>query len=260
MIVFRDRSSPQRRTCLLAVQNVRRRFSRGMFDMQNTRTAAGGHGSHFLRWVTYLLVIAGGAALGWCAAILTDSYIAQRQAREQLASMPRSMSSPALLPPRSSVMVKAGTPLAELSIPRLGLSAVVLQGSDDHTLRAGPGHIETTPLPGESGNVAIAGHRDSFFRPLRDVQVGDDILLDTPTSRVHYRVASYSVVNSSEVSVLGPTSDNVLTLVTCFPFQFIGSAPDRFVVRANFVTNGKLSPRVDRAPRQTRPRYAQSAQ
>ena len=188
------------------------------------------------------------------------------------------MSPPALLPPRSSVMVKAGTPLAELSIPRIGLSAVVLEGSDDHTLRAGPGHIETTPRPGESGNVAIAGHRDSFFRPLRDVQVGDDILLDTPTSRVHYRVSSYSVVNSSEVSVLGPTRDNVLTLVTCFPFQFIGSAPDRFIVRANLVTTGKLSPaqrsgpvvkrvgkghskvpRVDRAPRRSPLKFAQSA-
>ena len=255
--------------------------------MQNMRSAADGGGSHFLRWLSYLLVIAGGAALGWCAAILTDAYLAQRSAREQLASMPRAASTPSVvlpapaLPPPSSAVVKAGTPLAELSIPRIGLSVVVLQGSDTDTLRAGPGHIETTPLPGESGNVAIAGHRDSFFRPLRNVQVGDDILLDTPTARVHYRVSSYSVVNSSEVSVLRPTTDNMLTLVTCFPFQFIGSAPDRFIVRANFVANGEVSPdprpgsltkraskepstrrptpRVDRAQRSQRDRIALSA-
>ena len=216
--------------------------------MQNTPSAADGRCSHFLRWLSYLLVIAGGAALGWCAAILTDAYLAQRIAREQLTSMPRTESASSVplpvpaLPSPSLAMVKAGTPLAELSIPRIGLSVVVLQGSDTDTLRAGPGHIETTPLPGESGNVAIAGHRDSFFRPLRHVQVGDDILLDTPTARVHYRVSSYSVVNSSEVSVLEPTRDNMLTLVTCFPFQFIGSAPDRFIVRANFVGNGEVSP------------------
>src|SRR5262245_54175470 len=266
--------------------------------MENTRNAANGHGSHFLRWLAYLLVIAGGAALGWCAAILTDAYLAQRSAREQLASMPRAASTPRTestpsvalpapaLPLPSLAIVKAGTPLAELSIPRIGLSVVVLQGSDTDTLRAGPGHIETTPLPGEAGNVAIAGHRDSFFRPLRNVQVGDDILLDTPTSRVHYRVSSYSVVNSSEVSVLGPTTGNMLTLVTCFPFQFIGSAPDRFIVRANFVGNGeggrapdqpdqrpgpllkragkgpttpRPAPRVDRAQRSQPDRVAQSA-
>jgi sortase A len=118
---------------------------------------------------------------------------------------------------------------------------VVLEGSDEHTLRKGLGHIEDTPLPGESGNVAIAGHRDSFFRPLRNIQVGDDIMLDLPGERVHYKVSSYRIVNSSEVSVIAPTDDAVLTLVTCYPFWFVGSAPDRFVVRANFVAENKHS-------------------
>jgi sortase A len=232
-------------------------------------------GTRFFSWMAYLLVIAGGAALGWSAANLTDAYIAQWRAREQLASMPpMTMSTPSASSPRSSALstprssrVQAGTPLAELSIPRIGLSAVVLEGSDDHTLRVGLGHIESTSLPGESGNVAIAGHRDSFFRPLRNVQVGDDITLDTPTARVHYRVSSYSVVNSDEVSVIDPTTDARLTLVTCFPFQFIGSAPDRFIVRANYVADVQQShaapvvPRPSTAPppRATRPRSAQSA-
>ena len=233
-------------------------------------------GSRLLSWMSYLLVIAGGAALGWWAANLTDTYLAQWRAREQLESMPSmTMSAPSassprsslLSAPRSSVMVKPGTPLAELSIPRLGVSAVVMEGSDDRTLRVGLGHIESTSLPGESGNVAIAGHRDSFFRPLRNVQVGDDILLDTPNARVHYRVSSYSVVNPSEVSVIDPTQDARLTLVTCFPFYFVGSAPDRFIVRATYVADVQQShpppvvPLVSKAPspRAPRPRAAQSA-
>jgi sortase A len=236
-------------------------------------------GSRLLSWVSYLLVITGGAALGWYAANLTDAYLAQWRAREQLESMPSmTMSAPSasiprssvLSAPRSSVTVKPGTPLAELSIPRLGVSAVVMEGSDDHTLRVGLGHIESTSLPGESGNVAIAGHRDSFFRPLRNVQVGDDILLDTPNARVHYRVSSYSVVNPSAVSVIDRTPDARLTLVTCFPFYFVGSAPHRFIVRATYVADvqqshaAPVAPVVQRAskappPRATRPRSAQSA-
>jgi LPXTG-site transpeptidase (sortase) family protein len=90
-------------------------------------------------------------------------------------------------------------------------------------------------MPGESGNVGIAGHRDSFFRSLRYVQVGDDILLSTPQERLHYRVSSLRVVRSTEISVLTATADPTLTLVTCYPFWFIGQAPDRLVVRATRV-------------------------
>jgi sortase A len=186
-----------------------------------------------------LFVIGGVAALLWCVFIVADAYIGQRLARETLESRSReTTSSPASSSAPSTVAAGArpklirGTPLAELSIPRVGLSAVVLHGTDAHTLRLGLGHVENTPLPGESGNVAIAGHRDSFFRPLRNVQVGDDILLDTPEERVHYRVSSFRVVDSYEVSVVAPTRDDMLTLVTCYPFWFIGEAPDRFVVRA----------------------------
>ena len=213
-----------------------------MRDAVHARRSRQG-GSRLLRWVAYLLVIAGGAALGWCVAMLADAYLAQRVAREQLESTPPpaiTSKRPALSAP-SGAAVEAGTPLAELSIPRIGLSLVVLQGSDEHTLRKGLGHIEDTPLPGESGNVAIAGHRDSFFRPLRNIQVGDDIMLNTPGQRVHYRVSAYRVVKSSEVSVIAPTSDAVLTLVTCYPFWFVGAAPDRFVVRANFVEDERQS-------------------
>jgi sortase A len=194
--------------------------------MQQTRLAAsGGCGFRFLRWVERLLLIGGAAALVWYAWIGANAYLVQRLAREMLESVPPGTST-------ASPTVALGTPLAELSIPRVGLSAVVLEGSDDNTLRVGVGHIETTPLPGDVGNVAIAGHRDSFFRSLENVHVGDDILLDTPKGSVHYRVSWFRVVNPDEVGVIGPTTYAMLTLVTCYPFRFIGPAPDRFVVRA----------------------------
>jgi sortase A len=209
-----------------------------MQDTRSRTSARRRNGS--LRAVAYLLVIAGGAAIGWCAAIIFDGQIAQWVARQQLEkTLSDADANPPYLPlaKRSLVPPENGTPLAELSIPRIGLSVVVLQGSDEHTLRQGVGHIESTPLPGESGNVGLAGHRDSFFRPLRNVQVGDDIMLETPAGNVHYRVSSYRIVSPSEVSVIHPTSDPVLTLVTCYPFYFVGAAPDRFVVRANLVAD-----------------------
>ena len=186
-------------------------------------------------------MLGGAIALAWCAYIVTDAAIVQRLAHEALASQSRVNETLVSRPPpgapasiRSSAeaRVARGTPLAELSIPSVGLSAVVLHGSDDHTLRLGLGHIENTPLPGEPGNVAIAGHRDSFFRPLRNVQVGDDIVLDTPEERMHYRVSWFRVVDPTDVGVIGPTKNAALTLVTCYPFSFIGPAPDRFIVRA----------------------------
>jgi sortase A len=206
------------------------------------RTPSSKRGSRFLRWMAYLWVICGGAALGWCLAVMADAHIAQWLARERLESIPPATTSSApatTLPAPSRAIPETGTPLAELSIPRIGLSVVVMEGSDEHTLRRGLGHIETTPLPGESGNVAIAGHRDSFFRPLRNIQVGDDIWLNTPKEPVHYRVSSFRVVNPTEVSVIDPTTDAVLTLVTCYPFYFVGSAPDRFIVRASLVRDGE---------------------
>ena len=117
----------------------------------------------------------------------------------------------------------------------MDLSAVVLHGSDEQTLRRGPGHLEHTALPGEAGNAVIAGHRDTFFWPLRNIQLGDDIFIDTPQGQFRYRVASVRVVNSRDVSVLGATDEPVLTLITCYPFWVFGNAPDRFVVRATAV-------------------------
>jgi sortase A len=133
--------------------------------------------------------------------------------------------------------VPPGSAVATLNIPRVHLSAVVLHGSDARTLRRGPGHLEQTPLPGEPGNIVIAGHRDTFFRPLRWIQVGDSIVLESPRGRFEYRVASLQVVKSDDLSVLEPSVEDVLTLITCYPFNLVGSAPDRFVARAVRVTD-----------------------
>ena len=123
-------------------------------------------------------------------------------------------------------------PLAVLHIPRLGLEVPVLEGIDDRTLNRAVGHIPGTAAPGEVGNVAIAGHRDGFFRGLKDLAVGDRLELETGGERRLYAVESLRVVEPEEVEVLEPTPAPVLTLVTCYPFYFVGNAPQRYIVRA----------------------------
>jgi sortase A len=190
------------------------------------------------RWTRWLvgaewLFVAGGvSALVLCGLVIVDASLAQSLARHALATSAAVATTPHVAAPPIS-----GTPLADLAIPRIRLSAVILQGSDTSTLRRGVGHVEDTPLPGQGGNVVIAGHRDTFFRPLRNVRVGDDIFLNTLGEHLHYRVASFAVVESTEISVLAPTDVPTLTLITCYPFWVLGRAPDRFVVRATRVTD-----------------------
>jgi sortase A len=119
-----------------------------------------------------------------------------------------------------------------LRIPKIRLEAPVLPGTDDRTLDRAVGHIEGTAQPGTNGNSGIAGHRDGFFRGLKDITPGDMIELDTLQKKESYRIERTWVVNPEDVSVLDPTSTRTLTLVTCYPFYYIGSAPRRFIVRA----------------------------
>src|SRR5262249_31401994 len=128
-----------------------------------------------------------------------------------------------------------GSWLAKLEAPSVSLTATVLEGSDDGTLRHAAGHIEDTPLPGQRGNVGIAGHRDGIFRPLRGVHVGDPLLLTTGDRAYRYRISRTLIVAPEDVYVLDPTGGPTLTLVTCYPFTFIGHAPKRFIVQAELV-------------------------
>lgn len=132
----------------------------------------------------------------------------------------------------SSASPATSDPIGQLSIPRLGLSAVVAEGDDDRTLRVAVGHLPDTPFPWENGNTALAGHRDTFFRALRRIRLGDEIELATPHGTFRYQVTRQSVVDPTDLSVLEPSPMPVLTLITCYPFNFIGAAPQRFVVRA----------------------------
>jgi sortase A len=204
------------------------------------KTRSGNGGAGFLCWCQWLLAAAGLAMLGWSAAAAIDAAVVQGLARQSLSAaavdVPVPVSSAVSTPPATEVA--RGAAVAVLSIPRIALSSVVLQGSDARTLRRGPGHVERTAWPGGRGNIVIAGHRDTFFRPLRNIRLGDDIFLDAPQGQYRYRVASLRVVTSQDVTVLEPTGAPLLTLITCYPFRLLGHAPDRFIVRATLVENG----------------------
>jgi len=128
-----------------------------------------------------------------------------------------------------------GAAIGEVRIERIGMHAVISQGESDAVLRLGAGHLADTPWPGQPGNVVIAGHRDTVFRPLRNVRPGDLVDVTTETTVAHYQVVSARVVSPADLSVLQPSKENTLTLITCYPFSFVGRAPERFVVRATEV-------------------------
>jgi sortase A len=177
-----------------------------------------------------LFTAAGLVLLGYAAVVTVDARLSQQRARAALALAASRAATPA--DASRALAPASGAPIGALSIPRVRLDAVVLHGSDARTLRRGPGHIEDTALPGQAGNVAIAGHRDTFFRPVRRVREGDDVFIDTADGRYRYRVVSLEVVDPHDTSVIHPTAAPTLTLITCYPFWVTGPAPDRFVVRA----------------------------
>jgi len=126
-------------------------------------------------------------------------------------------------------------PLGVLRIPRMQLGVPILPGTEEVTLNQALGHIDGTATPGSDGNSGIAGHRDGFFRGLKDIGVGDVIELETLHTKERYRVDWLVIVNPEDVSVLEPTLERSLTLVTCYPFYFVGPAPKRYIVRAVLV-------------------------
>lgn len=134
---------------------------------------------------------------------------------------------PRALPPESMV--------GRIEIPRLGMKAVILEGTSSRALRRAVGHIEGTSLPGDGGNAGLAGHRDTIFRPLKDIRLGDIIRVQTLDGTFDYVVESTKVVTAETIEVLNATASPALTLVTCFPFSYVGSAPNRFIVRARQV-------------------------
>lgn len=126
--------------------------------------------------------------------------------------------------------------IGRIDIPRLRVRAVVKEGIDDKTLRRAVGHVPETVRPGVPGNVGLAAHRDSFFRGLRNVRKQDRIVIETLDGKYEYEVESTQIVRPKDVQVLAPTKESVLTLVTCYPFNYVGNAPKRFIVRARQVS------------------------
>jgi sortase A len=194
------------------------------------------------------------ACLGYLAVERIDGIVSRRDAIQQFAAAraaagwPQAAASPDLSawsPERIEAWQRTSTlppsvPLAMLRIPRIDLSVPVLEGSDDVTLNRAVGHIEDTAIPGSHGNSGIAGHRDGFFRGLKDVATGDTIELETQRGTEHYRIEHMLIVDPTDVWVLDPTSAPSLTLVTCYPFYFVGSAPKRFIIRAVRVDHTSL--------------------
>jgi sortase A len=207
----------------------------------------------FLRWSQYFFFVVGVLALSYCATVLLDKWLFQayqtwrfERALKDAQTSARTIQQPAsspLLPAQAEadraraesfgIDGLAGSPLARIEISSIGLAAMIMEGIDGRTLRHAVGHIPGTPLPGQQGNVAIAGHRDTFFRGLRNIRKDDEITLTTLNGTYRYRVDSTQVVAPEHTEVLDDSGEAILTLVTCYPFYFVGSAPKRFVVRAH---------------------------
>jgi sortase A len=133
---------------------------------------------------------------------------------------------------RASFETQIGAPSGVLAIPKIALRVPIFEGTDDVTLNRGVGRIEGTAAVGAAGNVGIAGHRDGFFRGLKDIVVGDAIEVQSHGGDVRYSVTQILIVEPDDVYVLDPTGEATLTLVTCYPFYFVGSAPQRYIVKA----------------------------
>jgi sortase A len=131
--------------------------------------------------------------------------------------------------------LKSGDSFTKISIPKIHLEAVVLEGASRHSLLVGPARLLNSALPGSDGNIVIAGHRDTFFRHVHKLRYGDDIYVMKDGQHFHYRVIARKVVEPTDVSVLRPSTEGHLTLITCFPTNAIGPAPERLVVIARLV-------------------------
>jgi len=186
-----------------------------------------------LRWAQAASFTVGLILLGYCSFVMVDAKLFQqsedatiRRQRINLAANP---------------VWQDGT-LGRIEIPRLGISALIVEGTSYTSLRRAVGHIDGTDWPGRPGNIGLSAHRDTFFRPLRNIRKNDLISLTNAEAGFRYRVVETKIVKPSDVAVLEPNGQEILTLVTCYPFYFIGPAPSRFIVRAERIDERKLQP------------------
>jgi sortase A len=213
-----------------------------------------------VRWIPHFFVIAGILALGYVGVTLLDAKIFQaqevrrfeqarksqkeRQAPQSVKPstgdespetplLPVRLSGPGGASAQGHETARRGAAWGRIEVKSIGLSSMILEGVDPQTLRRGVGHIPGTAVPGEPGNVALAGHRDTFFRALRNIRKDDEITLETLNGSYRYRVDSTQVVAPEDIEALNGSGEAILTLVTCYPFSFVGPAPKRYIVRAH---------------------------
>jgi sortase A len=238
-------------------------------DPPSRSAAHGKRGKRFLRWGQYFFLLVGLLAAGYCGWFYGEAQICQAYQSWRFDQIRRhqpsgvkdflasylSRISIALTnrPAHSSVKISAESPspnppkpplsegalIGRIEVPRLGLSTMVLEGDSEEVLHKAVGHIPGTALPGGSGNVAIAGHRDTFFRALRDIRRNDSITLETTAGTYNYRVRSVQIVEPYVTQVLAPSDRPSLTLITCYPFYFVGSAPERYIVNAQQIESSR---------------------
>jgi sortase A len=187
-------------------------------------------GRLFLRWMQRFFLVTGILAVSYVALSLLSAKLYQQAAGKaldkQIHAEERHETGAA------QAAAKQGDVLGSIEIPRLGVAVAILEGTTSQTLRLGVGHIEGTALPGEPGNIGIAGHRDTYFRALKDIRTKDEIQIQVATGLTRYEVDSVQIVGSRDTGVLASSPGSAITLVTCYPFHFIGAAPQRFVVHA----------------------------
>lgn len=188
------------------------------------------------RRIESCLLLAGAIAVGiWGSSYVRravyqawGNLVLNRRINSRLANTP---------PPGAASQAKApplrnGALIGRLAIPRLNVRAIVREGAGRDTLDVALGHIPGTALPGQPGNAGIAGHRDTLFRALRNIEKDDVIEFQTPAGSYDYKVESTDIVKPGDVAVLNRSQHSEMTLVTCYPFYYVGSAPDRFIVKA----------------------------
>jgi len=240
--------------------------------------ASESHKNRGLVWIRRLFLLLGLAGIGFYGYTVAEEHIYQSYANwafdQQIAGYSvtfwdylrrfagLSQAQPAEQPAESPKTAPEehrpapGELLGKVMIPRLNMSAVVLEGVDNATLRRSAGHVPSTALPGDVGNFSIAAHRDTLFRPLKDIRVGDEVQFDTPQKNLVFHVVSTRIVKPTDVSVLAPQGDSrLMTMITCYPFYYLGSAPKRFIVTARLdpEAGAVAGPQVPAAPEPAAP-------
>jgi sortase A len=189
-------------------------------------------------WINRALIALGVGCLAFYGIVTVQAWRYQRAAKSTVEQMISADRQPAVRvhAPDTSKPLATGDIIGRVDVPRLRLSAAVAEGDDEKTLGKAVGHLPDTPLPWDRrGNVALAAHRDGLFRPLEKIRLNDDVRLVTSRGEFHYRVTKTHIVDPDDVWVIAPTTEPTITLITCYPFSFVGNAPRRFIVQAELV-------------------------